>query len=149
MDISTYWIVNFQIIFVILFSRFIVPLRKKIGVNRIITLKVNKYISNGYVLDHALDHKFDLKLLFPRLYGGRLRPATLLKKRLYQWCFPVNFPKFVRTPFLQNTSGRLFLYVQEHRERLLVISSRLAMVSLQRVNAEDLVNLGTPDYIYI
>ena len=100
------------------------------------------------MLDHALDHQFVLKLLFPRLYGGRLRPATLLKKRLYQWCFPVNFPKFVRTPFLQNTSGRLFLYVQEHRERLLVISSRLAMVSLQRVNAEDLVNLGTPDYIY-
>ena len=24
-------------------------------------------------------------------------------------CFPVNFAKFLRTPFLQNTSGRLFL----------------------------------------
>ena len=37
-----------------------------------------------------------------------LRPATLLKKRL---CFPVNFPKFPRTPFSQNTSGRLLLHV--------------------------------------
>ena len=37
------------------------------------------------------------------------QPATLLKKRLWQRCFPVNFAKFLRTPFLQNTSGRLLL----------------------------------------
>ena len=36
-----------------------------------------------------------------------LRPATLLKKRL---CFPVNFAKFPRTHFLQNTSRRLRLH---------------------------------------
>ena len=36
-------------------------------------------------------------------------PATLLKKRLWHRCFPVNFPKFLRTPFSQNTSGRLLL----------------------------------------
>ena len=34
------------------------------------------------------------------------RPATLLKKRLWRRCFPVNFAKFLRTP-LQNTSWRL------------------------------------------
>ena len=28
-----------------------------------------------------------------------LRPATLLKKRLWYRCFSVNFPKFLRTPF--------------------------------------------------
>ena len=28
-----------------------------------------------------------------------LRPATLLKKRLWHRCFPVNFVKFLRTPF--------------------------------------------------
>ena len=38
-----------------------------------------------------------------------LNPATLLKKRLWHRCFPVNFVKFLRTPFLQNTSGRLLL----------------------------------------
>ena len=37
-----------------------------------------------------------------------LRPATLLKKRLWHRCFPVNFAKFLRTPFLQNTSGGCF-----------------------------------------
>ena len=28
-----------------------------------------------------------------------LRPATLLRKRLWHQCFPVNFAKFIRTPF--------------------------------------------------
>ena len=39
----------------------------------------------------------------------RQRPATLSKKRLWRRCFPVNFAKFLRTPFLQNTPGRLLL----------------------------------------
>ena len=29
-----------------------------------------------------------------------LRPATLLKKGLWRSCFPVNFAKFLRAPFL-------------------------------------------------
>ena len=40
---------------------------------------------------------------------ARVRPATLLKKRLWHRCFPVNFAKVLRTSFLQNTSGSLFL----------------------------------------
>ena len=39
---------------------------------------------------------------------ARLRPATLLKKRPWHKCLPVNFVKFLRTPFLQNTSGGCF-----------------------------------------
>ena len=35
-----------------------------------------------------------------------LRLATLLKKRLWHRYFPVNFVKFLRTRFSQNTSGR-------------------------------------------
>ena len=35
--------------------------------------------------------------------------ATLLKRRLRYRCFSVNFEKFLRTPFLQNTSRRLLL----------------------------------------
>ena len=38
-----------------------------------------------------------------------LMPASLLKKSLRHSCSPVNFAKFLRTPFLQNTSGRLLL----------------------------------------
>ena len=36
--------------------------------------------------------------------------VSLLKKRLWRNRFPVNFAKFLRTPFLQNTSERLLLY---------------------------------------
>ena len=38
-----------------------------------------------------------------------IRPAYLLKKKLWHRCFPVKFLKFSTTPFLLNTSGRLFL----------------------------------------
>ena len=36
-----------------------------------------------------------------------LRPLS--KQRLWHSCFPVNFAVFLRTPFQQNTSGRLLL----------------------------------------
>ena len=49
-------------------------------------------------------------LLFNKVAG--LKPATLLKKRLCHRCFPVNFMKFLRTPFLQNTSGLLLLFLK-------------------------------------
>ena len=45
-------------------------------------------------------------LFFNKVAG--LRPATLLKKKLWHRCLPVNFEKFLRTPFLQNISGGCF-----------------------------------------
>ena len=36
------------------------------------------------------------------------KPVTLLKKRLSHRCLPVNFAKFLRIPFLQNTSDGCF-----------------------------------------
>ena len=48
--------------------------------------------------------------------------CIFIKKRLWNWCFPVNFSKFLRTPFSQNTSGRLLfdkvkVYRQEFDSR--------------------------------
>ena len=37
--------------------------------------------------------------------------VTLLKKRLWHMCVPVNSAKYLGTPFLQNTSGWLLLQV--------------------------------------
>ena len=37
------------------------------------------------------------------------RPTTLLKKRLWHRCFPVNFEKFFKTLFLCSTSGGCLL----------------------------------------
>ena len=43
--------------------------------------------------------KFTGKHLCQSLFAEP-QPATLLKKRLWHWCFSVNFAKFLRTPFL-------------------------------------------------
>ena len=46
--------------------------------------------------------KFTGKHLWQNLFFNKvpgLRPATLSKKRLWHRCFPVNFMKFLRTPF--------------------------------------------------
>ena len=40
-----------------------------------------------------------------------LRPATLLKKRLWHRCFLVSFVKFLRISFPHNSPGRLLLLV--------------------------------------
>ena len=46
--------------------------------------------------------------LFNKFAG--LRPATLLKKSLWHRCFPVNFAKFLRTPFFTEHLRWLLLY---------------------------------------
>ena len=44
--------------------------------------------------------KFTGKRLYQSLFFNKVaRPATLLKKRLWSKCFPVNFAKFLRTLF--------------------------------------------------
>ena len=49
-------------------------------------------------------------LFFNKFAGLRPQPCNFIKKEaLAQVFFPVSFAKFLRTPFLQNTSGRLFL----------------------------------------
>ena len=56
--------------------------------------------------------KFTEKHLCQSLFFNKVagqRPATLLKKRLWRRCFPVNFENILRTPFLQNNSHRLRL----------------------------------------
>ena len=39
----------------------------------------------------------------------KLQACNFIKKESLYRCFPVNFAKFLRTPFLQNTSGQLLL----------------------------------------
>ena len=63
----------------------------------------------------------------------RLRPATLLKKRFCDRWFPVNFAKFLRALFLQNTSGRLLL--QLHLLKVVRISLETKSEMFDRVLA--------------
>ena len=49
-------------------------------------------------------------VIFNKVAG--LRPAIkFIKNDTLAQVFPVNFAKFLRTPFLQNTSGRLLLTI--------------------------------------
>ena len=49
-------------------------------------------------------------LLFNKVAG--LRPASLLKKRLWHWCFPVNFATFLRAPFHRTYLNDCFSTIQ-------------------------------------
>ena len=53
----------------------------------------------------------------------KLRPATLLKKRLWHRCFPVNFDEFLKTPFLT-----------EHLRWLLLKSIKKKKTSLETIS---------------
>ena len=55
-------------------------------------------------------------LYFHKVAG--MRTATLLKDRLWHRCFPVNFAKFLRAPFLQKTSGGYFWKSQKNDMKL-------------------------------
>ena len=67
----------------------------KIGVLKNFTRFAGKHLCQGLFFNKVASH----------------RPPTLLKKRLWHWCFSVNFTKFLRTPFIQNTFERLLLAV--------------------------------------
>ena len=47
--------------------------------------------------------------------------CNIIKKRPWYKCFPVNFAKFLRTPFLQNTFGRRLLNSCKWKQNLIVI----------------------------
>ena len=46
-----------------------------------------------------------------KLQASGLRLSTLLKKRFWHWCFPVNFAKFLRLPFLTEHLHWLLLWM--------------------------------------
>ena len=56
--------------------------------------------------------KFTGKHLCQRLFFNKVAG---LRMNLWHSCFPVNFAKFLRTPFSLNTSGRLVLQLTKRR----------------------------------
>ena len=54
---------------------------------------------------------------FAKFAGKHLSQINFIKKRLWHRCFPGNFTQFLRTTFLQNTSGRLLLKNQKPSHR--------------------------------
>ena len=76
-------------------------------------------------------------LFFNQVAG--LRPATLLKKRLWHRRFPVNLAKFLKTPILKSICERLLLVVEwrtkqklSHRDLVLltcIVYSNISVAS--------------------
>ena len=69
------------------------------------------------LLSEALTQRCSVKKMFSEISQNsqgntcvRLTPGTLLKKRLCHRCFPVNFAKLLRTPFLKEHLRWLLLY---------------------------------------
>ena len=62
------------------------------------------------MLKHPSERFFkkDLMRIFAE-FCGLYRKASVPESLF--WCFLVNFAKFVRTPFLQNSTGRLLLII--------------------------------------
>ena len=63
-----------------------------------------------------------------------LRPATLLKKRLWHRCFSVNFAKFLRTPFLTKHLWQLLLHLISHQFKSEKITFHVLMLGNPRFN---------------
>ena len=66
----------------------------------------SKYFRAEWVKKHSREMSFFSVNTNDSL--SRSSRPTLLKKRLCRRYFPVNFTKFLRTPFLQNTSSGFF-----------------------------------------
>ena len=81
---------------------------------------------------------------FSKLTGKHLcllQPATLLKKRLWHRCFPVNFAKFLGTPFLQNTFGRLLLNIRCKELSLTTLLLQKIKTFLQSISGRLLLDI--------
>ena len=67
-----------------------------------------------FVFDSLFCYQFVFECFVPNirllLKVAGLKPAILLKRRLRHRCFPLNFVKFLRTTFSQNTSGGCFCF---------------------------------------
>ena len=59
------------------------------------------------------------KVFLKIMQNSGLRSATLLKRRLWHSCFPVNFVKFLRIPFL--TENLRWLLLKKHRSSIFVV----------------------------
>ena len=76
-----------------------------------------------------------------------LRPATLLKNNLWHRCFPVNFVKFLRTPSLQKTPGRLLL-VWGARERGVSVCFGRPILNFEKLDLRHPVIMPSQTLIY-
>ena len=108
--------------------------------------------SSGGVLQKKCSQKFrkiHTQSLFNKVAGlflnkvTGLRPAALLKMRLWHKCFSVNLVKFSRTP-LQNTSGRKLLKLRNSNTFL-----HIYLLQKKKLNYRELLKIKRSSHIYV
>ena len=72
---------------------------------RILEEVVQRCSANKVLLEISQNSQENTRVRVSFFKELQAMPATLLKKRLWHRCFPVNFVTFLRTLFSQNTSG--------------------------------------------
>ena len=77
--------------------------------------------------------KFTARHLCQSLFFNKVVGFSLWKERLWHRRLHVNFVKFLRTPFLQNTSGRLLLSLWEDRIFHYKVPSSISFISLKKI----------------
>ena len=77
--------------------------------------------------------KFKGKHLYQSPCLNKVAGSSFWKERLWHRYYHVNFVKFLRTPFLQNTSGRLRLSVWEDRTFHRKVPFSLGFISLKNI----------------
>ena len=89
----------------------------RVNNSRILTIKNAKF-SEYYFYIYLGDFQIcisvaliKLQALFAEIVPFRKNGLNFNKKRRWNRCFPVNFRKLLRKPFLQNTTGRLLLII--------------------------------------
>ena len=76
---------------------------------------------------------YDISKTYSVQFG--LRPATLLKKRFWHRCFPVNFAKFLRTPtFTEHLRWLLLNIVEVWNSKSELIKTLLHKISVTERN---------------
>ena len=108
-----------------------------------IFLRKLMFINDDYMLKSSLSEVFYKKgvlrnftkfkgkhlcqsLFFNKVTG--LRPATLLKERLWHKSFPVNFVKFLKTPFLTKHLWWLLLYALQSLFFIMYMQKRIYQI---------------------
>ena len=66
---------------------------------------------------------FSIPIKFPFVF--QINFIGKLIKRLWHRCFPVNFAKLSRTSFLQNTSGRLLVFIKGYKSIKKMIKTKI------------------------
>ena len=103
-------------------------------------VKKRNYFAFTEKVRPEVSYKTDVRKHFRSSRPVRLRPATLLKMRLWHRCFPVNFVKFLRIPYFTEHPRWLLLTFRKIHRRFTIqnwkFTIQIANSQIHNVNSQ-------------